>query len=385
AGEHEAGIVARGEQGFALELLQRLGPSRDNLIVSPSSLATLLAMLEPGAAGTTQTGIAHALHSTGLTAADQALGWRSLIAVLESQATSGHVTLDSANQAWLQLGLPVRSAYLSMLASDFGTGVQEQDIRSSPSKVASAINSWVASHTGGHITNFVTPTDMEQVVAVLVDAVYFEAPWATAFDQPLTAPAPFHVSSARTVSVPMMTTADPLNLAAAAFATPALDAVELPYRGQRLDALVLMPPLGQLASFEATLSPSRLNQITSGLMEKAVKLELPRFTLTTGLRLNGILSAMGMAQAFSDQADFSNLSPPPPGLKLAWVMQKAQVKVTEQGTEASAASGGGLMPTAVAPLSPLRIVVNHPFLFLVRDEATGCILFEAQVTDPGSP
>src|ERR1700683_4340465 len=98
--------VAAAEQAFALDLLGRLGPGASDLVLSPSSIATLLAMLEPGAAGATQAGIAQALHSSRLSAGDQASGWSYLDADLSKRAASDHIVLDVANQAWFESGLP---------------------------------------------------------------------------------------------------------------------------------------------------------------------------------------------------------------------------------------------------------------------------------------
>lgn len=378
AGESLARTVAADEQFFALDLLRWLSPASPNLVLSPSSIAVLLAMLEPGAAAATEAGIAQALHSADLQPGEQALGWHKLDDVVAAQASQDHIVFDSANEVWLQLGLPVRPSYLSLLAAEFATGVQEQDFLNNPAAASEDINRWVASHTAGHITRLVTPAELRNVVAVLVDAVYMDAPWATPFNPSLTVPAPFHVSAAHTEQVPMMSTTTALVVPASA--TVSLDAAELPYEGKHLSALVLMPPVGQLGSFIARLTPAELAGIVADLRQQRAHIQLPRFTLGTDLILNGVLSAMGMGQAFSREADFSKLSPK--SLQLAFVVHDAQMDVTERGTEASAASGAGVAPTAVAPLPALSITFNHPFVFLVRDDATGAVLFEAEVTNP---
>jgi serpin B len=165
-------------------------------------------------------------------------------------------------------------------------------------------------------------------------------------------------------------------------AAASLDAAELPYKGDGLSALVLMPPLGQLGNFESQLSPARLAAIVSGLSLQRADIRLPKFGLETSVRLNQVLSAMGMGQAFSQEADFTPLSPRP--LELSFVVHDAQMNVGEKGTEASAATGAGLAPTAMPAPPPVTIVFDHPFLLLVRDNATGTIIFEAQLTDPSS-
>ena len=372
--------LSRAEQAFALGLLHRLAPQSPNLVLSPSSIATLLAMLEPGASGQTEAGIARALGSGAMSPQEQALAWRSLNATMARQAGHDHVTLDTANEVWLEDGFPVRSSYLALLAGDFAAGVKEQDLDGDPEGSARAINTWVASRTAGHITNLLTPSELQDVVAVLVDAVYMNAPWQTPFDPSRTMPVPFHGPSGATTDVPMMSTSQPLDVPVSA--TSALDAAELPYKGDDLSAVVLMPPLGQLGTFEDQFSPSALSGTISSLHPQRADIKLPRFKLETSLRLNGALSDLGMGQAFSSEADFAPLSPRP--LELSFVVHEAQMNVSEKGTEASAATGGGLTPTAMPAPPPVTIVFDHPFLFLVRDNATGTVIFEAQVSDPSS-
>jgi serpin B len=178
----------------------------------------------------------------------------------------------------------------------------------------------------------------------------------------------------------MMSTSQPLDVPVSV--TAGLDAVGLPYKGDDLSALVLMPPLGQLRTFESQLGPAGLAGIVSGLRQQRADIKLPKFGLKTSLRLNQVLSDMGMGQAFSSEADFAPISPRP--LELSFVVHDAQMNVSEKGTEASAATGGGLTPTAMPAPPPVMIVFDHPFLFLVRDNATGAVIFEAQVSDPSS-
>jgi serpin B len=373
--------LSGAEQAFALDLLHRLAPGRPNLVLSPSSIATLLAMLEPGAAGPTEAGIAQALSSAAMSPQQQARAWRSLNATLSRQAASDHVVLDTANQLWLQSGFPVRSSYLGLLAADFAAGVREQDLDSDPAGSARAIDSWVAARTAGHITNLLTASELQDVVAVLVDAVYMDAPWQTPFDPSLTTSAPFHVAAGTTTDVPMMSTSHPLDVPVSA--TADLDAAELPYKGDDMSAVVLMPPIGRLGRFESQLTPAGLSATVLALQQERADIKLPRFRLATSLRLNQVLSDMGMGQAFTPEADFSALSPR--SLDLSFVVHDAQMNVSEKGTEASAATGGGLTPTAMPAPPPVTIVFDHPFLFLVRDNATGAVIFEAQLTDPSSP
>ena len=370
-------MTAADEQAFALDLLGRLGPTSGNLVISPSSIATVLAMLEPGAAGNTASGIANALHSPDLAPSAQAQGSRALQAELSAQAAEDHLVLESANRVFLETGFPVRAAYAELLGQDFDSEVQEADFKEDPSGSAREVNKWVSSHTGGHINNLVNPLQLTNVVALLVDAIYMSALWATPFDASATAVAAFHVNTSLVVKVPTMST--PLFFNAPAVVSPSLDAAELAYKGGHFAALLIMPPLGAISNYERSFTPARLSQVIGALRPEALDLRVPKFSLTTKLLLNNVLSAMGMHLAFSDHADFSNISVNP--VMLAFVVHQAQIKVNEKGTEASAATAAGIEPTAY-PAHRAELDFDHPFLFIVRDVDSGAVLFEAQVVNP---
>ena len=311
----------------------------------------------------------------------QALAWHSLNATLARQAVSDHVVLDTANELWLQTGFPVRSSYLALLAGDFAAGVKEQDLDGDPAGSARAIDNWVASRTAGHITNLLTPSELQDVVAVMVDAVYMNAPWQTPFDPSLTMPAPFHVAPGSHDARP-----DDVDFPAAGRA-----GVRHGRPGRGGTALQGRRPVGARAHAAARATghvrkptdPGRARARPSRLCTSNGPISSCRSSSSqTSLRLNQVLSDMGMGQAFSSEADFAPLSPR--SLELSFVVHDAQMNVSEKGTEASAATGGGLTPTAMPAPPPVTIVFDHPFLFLVRDNATGTVIFEAQLTDPSS-
>jgi serpin B len=377
-----ASSVARDEQAFSLDLLKRLGQTATNVVLSPSSIATGLAMLEAGASGSTQAGIARALHSVGLTAADLSSGWFALNGTISRQASPFGIVLATANGLWLQKGYPARASYTRLLATDFGARAQEQNFHGDPAAAARAIDNWVSSRTAGHITRLLRAQDVQDAVAVLTNAIYFQARWGTPFDPTLTSPGPFHVSAAKTVTVPLMETPEPFS--ALASAGPGLDIAEFDYKGGHLSALAIMPPLGQMGVFESKLTAAGLEQIIARLRYQPADITLPRFSLNNSLHLEKVLSAMGMSQAFGPSADFSPLSPKT--VSVSSVVHDAQVEVGEKGTEASAATAV-VAPGAAAPgttIEQVRIVFDHPFLFLVRDNASGTIIFAAQVTNPST-
>ncbi len=383
--------VESAEVGFSLDLLDHLDSSgaSANTLISPSSLSTALAMLELGAKGSTASGIAATLRTAGFSAAEQATGWHSLAAVLAAETSTNdsdlaHVPeLNIANALWVQDHFAVEPAFIRALSSDFGTGLWQANFESDLTGATDAINQWTSENTKGLIKQLFSPGALDVFTRlVIADAVYFDAHWATAFKS-ATTDKTFYLPSGATASVPFMTspsqgrTSSPLK--APAEVTDRYDAVELPYGGKKLSALVVMPTRGSLGSFVLGLTPASLERIVSGLQFGQVNLSMPTFTIRSDDKLNSTLASMGMSQAFGSGADFSGISSKA-ALQVQAVEQHAYLQVTPTGTKAAAATGISDEPTSIAESGP--ILIDHPFLFLVRDNATGTILFEAMVENP---
>jgi serpin B len=155
-------------------------------------------------------------------------------------------------------------------------------------------------------------------------------------------------------------------------------AVALPYRGNRFSALAIMPNDGSLAQFTSALTADRLAAIVGNLNSTSVDLSMPKFETSSTIDLGPILEQMGVRDAFSDHADLSGIGP---NLTVSQVIQRTYLKVAEKGTEAAAATGVGITSTAI-PAGRITIDLDHPFLFLIRDNVTGAVLFAAQIQNP---
>jgi serpin B len=375
------GAVARSEQQFSLSLLKQLSASdssSSNILISPSSLSTALSMLELGAKGDTQAQIAQALGSRSQTAQQQAAGWSALSSELAQAGTSDGISVQSANSLWLQKGLAMDPSFMSALSRYFASGVWQVNFASDPAGAINALNRWVAKETHGHITTLFGPGAItNQTALILANAVYFKAPWEQPFAD-ATASGPFHLSSGATTSASFMHSAgDPLN--ALAFVGSGVDAVQLPYRGGRMAALILMPTSGSISDFSASLAPAGLGKLVSSLAPTAIDLTLPSLSLSDSHELIPTLTSLGMRDAVDPaRADFSTMVSAP--LFVTDVAQKSTLNVTSWGSEATAATGIA-MATSLRPAS-LAMVIDHPYLFLIRDTQSGVILFEAQVVNP---
>lgn len=365
-------------QALALALLARLGQGGGNVVFSPYSIESALAMVGTGAGGSTATEIDHVLHTSS--PATLAAGLAALDARLTGGSSSPKAPrLHVANALWVQSGVTLKKPFTRTLATLFGASPQIVNFAGAPESARQAINSWVAAHTGHKITDlFPAGTITAQTAAVLANAIYLAAHWTNPFTRAQTAPGPFYTGSGPTAQVPFMTQ------------TPALvqyerrdgyQAVDLPYQSSTLSMLLIMPTPGTLARFERALTPNSLARLERSLASRRVDLHVPKFHLSLDTSLNPVLSALGMPVAFTDAADFSGIAAGT-ALKISAVEHAADLQVDEEGTVAAAATGIGLEPTAVAPLPATRLTLDHPFLAFLRDDATGAILFVTQVTNP---
>ncbi|HEY2298028.1 MAG TPA: serpin family protein [Jatrophihabitans sp.] len=372
AGAGDAALIARAEQSFALDLLRAAGGGSDNIVLSPSSLAIALAMLQVGAGGRTASEIGAVLHTSELSAAQQAAGWAALV---ELQSSSAGSVVESANAVWQQRGLTLRAAYMASLARYFRTGVWQVDFAHDLAGASSAINEWVSTHTHGKITKLFDAGEITtDTVLVLANAEYFKAAWQYKFDPKLTADGTFFRADGSRATVPFMNYKGRL----ASTATPKYMAVQLPYAGGRFAAQVIMPMHGTLPQLLGSLTPDDFAAIAKAPAADGGELLMPKFTAHTYTQLNSPLQQLGMRTAFTGDADFGAMSPT--ALMVQTVVQRDYLKVDEEGTEAAAVTGVGMVPQS-AQVPPK---IDHPFLFVVRDTATGAILFAGQIQDPST-
>jgi serpin B len=339
-----------------------------------------LAMLENGAAGPTEREIATTLHTSALSPAFQDAGWTTLAAQWAQAAAAGKITLQSANSLWTQNGLPLLAPFMSDLARYYSTGVWQVDFEHDLGAATAAINAWTKRQTHGKITQLFQKGQLtSETVLVLANAIYLDAAWAQPFDPGRTFDGPFSLGSGRTTPAKFMSGEfDRSGASAAVSAT--YQAVQLPYTGGRFAALAIMPRTQPLPSFVDALTPSSLSGVVASLdPAPTIELTMPRFTIASTTNLTTPLASLGMPGAFTPSADFSALSPVATWLQSA--AQRVYLSVGEKGTEAAAATGISAEASA-GHLLEVTVRLDHPFLFLVRDTATGAVLFAAEVTNP---
>ncbi|MFE3107440.1 serpin family protein [Kitasatospora indigofera] len=381
--------TAAATNAFGVDLYRALtadGGAGRNLVLSPSGLATALAMVLPGARGATADELSKALH-TGLTPAQYAAATGALDRLSRAAGGKDGTVLRRSDTLWAQQGFALDPGYLATLAAAFDTGVRTTDFRKDPAGSRQAVNALVEQDTEGRVKDLFGPRDITpDTRLVLTDALYLKAKWREPFQHTHTSDQPFHRPDGNAAPVSTMGRNGALRYAegSGGIAGQPWQAVELPYAGSNLAMDLVVPAQGGFEGFVRGLDAPQLDRILGGLAERQVDLTLPRFTFETSNDLVAPLRSLGVNTAFGD-ADLGGI--PGPGeqerLKVDAVVQKATVAVDEDGTVAAAGSGVGIGAAAAQmPQQAVQLHIDRPFVFLVRDTATGQPLFLGQVTDP---
>ncbi|HSN76873.1 MAG TPA: serpin family protein [Anaerolineae bacterium] len=369
--------VVAGNTAFALDLYQQLCRQEGNLFFSPYSISTALAMTYAGARGDTEAQMAQALHfGLGQDALHPAFA--ALQDRLNAVQAGGDVQLSVANALWPHVDCPFVDAFLDLVKVYYGVSLTTLDC-SDPEAARQHINAWAEEQTRGKIKDLI-PKGILNVLTrlVLTNAIYFKGNWASQFDKARTKDAPFTVQPGQQVTVPLMT--QKLTCGYGEF--PELQVLELPYMGDGLSMLVLLPrQVDGLASLEAQLTPGTLAQWTARLRQSEVQIYLPRFRVEAAFRLDDALKALGMVDAFDmDLANFAGMDGTDL-LSISAVLHKSFVEVNEEGTEAAAATAV-VMTKRAMPLPQPVFRADHPFLILIRENSSGSVLFLGRVVDP---
>lgn len=348
--------------GFALSYFQKVNQTvnyDDNLVVSPYSAGVALSMLAEGAEGETKAEFADALNGCLFKAEDLGGG--------------DDLIVKSANSIWVDDNFSLRNRYVDLLEKDFDAFITTQNF-ADPATVQ-AINNWCAENTEDKITKIIDELGRGTVM-VLMNALYFNAPWEYAFDPEQTADKVFHGISGDS-KVPMMTRKARFMYAE----YQGCQMVRLPYNGERYAMYIVLPPAGMdVNSVIPYISESAYDAAMGMLAAGEVIVEMPKFKLEASLILNDALEKMGIKTAFSGAADFSGISAMGP-LALSQVKQKCYIDVSEKGTEAAAVTIAQVRLTSVAPSRVQRMTVDRPFLFFIADVEKDNILFAGKIVD----
>lgn len=376
----DVSALVGGNTALATDLYKQLATGTDNLAFSPYSISTALAMTYAGAKGETKTAFEKTLHVSLSSEA-----WHRSMNFLDRELQSrgdgaqgqggGPFRLSVNNQLFAQKGFTLLPDYLDLLAEEYGANVRLMDFRTAPEPARKAINAWVSDRTMGLIPELLGQgTITSDTRLTLVNTLYFNAAWKQKFDKNGTHDAPFHLVDGSTKTVSMMSAE---GLSGAVGTVEGVQVIELPYDGEQVSMVLLVPPAGQLATFESALTADKLAAYTASLSKQSFGVQLPRFEVRSKTSLGEVLRRLGLGVAFGGSADLSGMTGTK-DLSVADVLHEAVVKTDEAGTEAAAATAVVVGTTSV----PSYLTVDRPFVFLIRDVPTGAITFMGRVTNP---
>jgi serpin B len=395
--------IVTSNTAFALDLYGQLATNEGNLFFSPYSISTCLAMLYAGAAGDTEAQMSRVLgFETNQPKFASLFG--QLQSELEAKQQTNVIELNIANALWTQVGFPFLPSFLETATNQYQANVNQANFVTKGAAATAEINDWVAQETQNKIQNILPPGNINAYTRlVLANAIYFLGVWTYAFAETNTSTQPFYLSGTSQEAVPLMyqpvpTASNGLSrLSLPVPGTPMFNymetngfqAIQLNYASNALFSMVILLPsqIDGWGQLEQQLSPAFLSNVLAQMSPQYVKIYLPRFTLESYFSLTGTLAGMGMPDAFTpDVADFSGVDGME-DLYITFIYHKAWGQVNEAGTQAAAATVVGVGTAVVGgPIEPPTIYVfraDHPFLFFIRDNQTGSLLFLGRLSDPG--
>jgi serpin B len=371
--------VVEAMSDFAVELWDAVGEPGANLALSPYSIAVALAMTANGARGATGKQMLDVLHidslatyNAGMAALTQELA--GLAGPMKLGDETVEIDLSAANQLFGDQAVQWRRAFLTVLAKQYGAGMRTVDFVRDTEGARGLINRWTSDQTHDRLPEIMPQGSVDPSTRlVLVDALYFKAPWAAPFEKAATRQEAFRGADGRSMTVPMMTSQEgPRYVEGHHFR-----GARLSYAGGTLAMTVALPGPGD--------ESAALRELLGGLRGSGadgLTLSMPRWTYRVATDLTAPLTSLGMTDAFSLDADFSGMTEDE-GLEISDVLHQTYVAVDEEGTEAAAATAVG-MTDSLALQAPAPLVLDRPFLYAIHDAAHGAPLFVGRVADPSS-
>jgi serpin B len=375
----DVAAVVKGNDEFALDLYQQLAKKDGNLFFSPYSISNALAMTYAGARGKTAAEMEKTLHfSLGQDQLHPAFA--ALIKQINGNGQLRKYQLTVANRLWGQKDYDFHADFLKLTQEYYGAGLKEVDFIKATEAARQAINAWVEEQTKDKIKELLKKGILSpNTRLVLTNAIYFKAAWQHAFAEGATAPGKFLLPDNKGVQVPLMHQ----TTSAGYYNAGDLALLDLPYEDGQLSLVVLLPKdVAGLPALEKSLTQAQMSEWMIKRQFRPVQITLPKFKITSEFQLNEVLAALGMPTAFTTKADFSGMTTRDQ-LFISAVVHKAFVDVHEKGTEAAAATAVVMDKKASAKTEePVTFRADHPFVFLIRDNQSGSILFMGRLANP---
>lgn len=365
--------LVAADNAFGLDLMKNINQTEsENFTISPLSISLALAMTYNGAEGETKIAMEEALRVSNLTTEEINQSYQGLVqALLEAD---NKVTLGVAQSIWYRLGYNVLDDFKLINETYYDAEVNELDFGRDDAK--DIMNAWIEDHTNHKIKNMIAAVNPSHVM-FLINAIYFNGEWQRKFEQKDTQKQLFYTGENKTIEVDMMQKTDSSNYTS----NELFSAIEMPYGRGNFNMVVLLPNTGVSCSQVIDeFSPENWeNWISSMNPVSEIDIKMPKFKDEYKIKLNDVLSAMGMEVAFKPSADFSGINGSG-GIWIDYVQHNTFIDVSEKGTEAAAATVVAIIEMAMP--ETLQFNVNRPFIYAITEKETGAILFIGKIVKP---
>ena len=361
------------ENSFALDIFKKVienSAESENVLISPLSISSALSMTLNGANGATREAMLDALRMNGLTPEIINNSYKDLTEALLK--VDSRVLISIANSVWIENNFVVKKPFIDILTQYYNAESKSFDI--TDPLVPTQINSWIDSKTNGLIKNMVDKLD-DNTVMLLINAIYFKGKWKSQFDKDNTVQGTFYKPDGVTAQVPMMKQTSEFKI----YNGQGFTLAEFPYgQGNFVMDVILPDDDNSINNILPLINDNSFKGWLDQMNERKTDLTFPRFKYVYKKELKDILTDMGMGIAFTDNADFSNISDI--SLLISFVKHQAFIETNEEGTEAAAATIVGISNTAI--IEPFNLNIDHSFLYIIRETTTNSILFMGRVVDP---
>jgi len=366
--------LIESENSFAFDIFKKILENTDateNIIISPLSISLALSMTMNGANGSTKDAMLDALRVNGINPEDINNSYKNLTEALLN--VDQRVLISIANSVWTENNFDVKSQFKNILTESYNAEAKSFDI--SDPLTPDIINTWIESKTNGLIKDMVESMN-ENTVMLLINAIYFKGKWKSQFDSESTVQRTFYKSNDMSSEVSMMKQTSDYKI----YTGNEFVLAEFPYgQGNFVMDIFLPNENDGINTLISYLSDNSFKEMLNQLDERETDLTMPRFKYGFKKQLKDILTELGMGIAFTDIADFSNISDI--SLLINDVTHQAFIETNEEGTEAAAATIVDIGFTSL-PAEPFILNIDHTFLYIIRETTTNTILFMGRVSDP---
>ena len=371
--------VVSSSNKFGLNLFNEINQTdkEKNVFISPLSVSLALGMTMNGTNGETYDEMRTTLQFSNLTNEEINNSYKTLIETLYN--ADPKVVFKSANSIWYRNEMTFEESFFDLSLKYFSALVSGLDF-TDPTSV-DVINNWVKQSTNNKIEKILDSISPEAVM-YLINAIYFNGTWKYEFDKEKTDVETFNLINGGTINAEMMVQTNDFNY----YSDENLQAVELPYGEGNFSMVVILPRENlSINEFADGITEDNLKLWLDSLSQQKGTMWLPKFKIEYESELKDYLVSLGMRLPFGSDADFSNLYKGPEQLFISTVFHKTFIDVNEEGTEAAAVTLVGVETTSVGGGENIFYMkVNRPFIFLIREENSGCILFMGKIINPQS-